>query len=109
MLVKEICKKVKENNYDLTELTDEEYKLFDRFHKVKKHEGRLMQHFKGKSYLILDVIEHTETGEELVVYQAMYGKYKKYARPIDMFISKVDKIKYPKVKQEYRFEFCEIG
>ncbi len=107
--VKEVCEKVEENNYDFTELTDEECELFNRFHNIKKHKGRLMQHFKGKPYLILDLVEHTETGEELVIYQAMYGDYKKYARPIDMFISKVDRIKYPEVKQEYRFEFCEIG
>lgn len=44
----------------------------------------------------------------MVVYKAMYGDYKKYVRPIDMFLSKVDKSKYPNVEQTYRFEFIQL-
>lgn len=68
----------------------------------------IYRHFKGDYYLVEDVAVHSETREKLVVYRALYGDAGLYARPYDMFISKVDREKYPDVQQEYRFELCHI-
>lgn len=75
--------------------------------------GDIVRHFKREwvsettseyLYKILAFASHTETGERLVIYQGLYPPFKICARPYDMFMSKVDKKKYPNSKQQYRFE-----
>ena len=80
--------------------------------------GDIVQHFKHErypvnssmyTYRILGYATHSETRETLVIYEALYDLHdedtlKVFARPLDMFMSKVDKEKYPDSQQEYRFE-----
>ena len=75
--------------------------------------GDIVQHFKREwvsadtseyLYKVLAVAHHTENGEKLMIYQALYAPFKICARPYDMFMSEVDKEKYPDIKQKYRFE-----
>ncbi len=68
----------------------------------------IYKHFKGDYYIVEGVAIHSETKENYVVYRALYGNSQLYIRPYEMFMSKVDKQKYPKVEQEYRFELQDI-
>ena len=79
--------------------------------------GDIVQHFKREwvssetseyLYKVLAFAQHTETGEKLVVYQGMYPPLKICARPYDMFMSEVDREKYPKIRQKYRFEKIKL-
>lgn len=78
--------------------------------------GDVVRHFKRETlsqeeldrnmylYRIVGIAEHSETKEKLMVYKALYDKDFMCARPLEMFMSKVDREKYPDIKQEYRFE-----
>ena len=77
--------------------------------------GTIVKHFKHTSnkdsevlnnylYIVKDFAIYTDNNETLVIYQALYHPYEIYARRESEFLSKVDKIKYPNIKQEYRFE-----
>ena len=82
--------------------------MVDEFHKIALECGRRLPqigdvyiHFKGMKIYIVDLAYHTETKEPLVIYK--HGDIS-WARPLSMFLSKVDKEKYPDVKQYYRLE-----
>lgn len=69
--------------------------------------GTTYRHFKGNLYKVIEIAKNTETNEMMVVYQALYGDYGIFVRPLNMFLSKVDKEKYPDSNQEYRYEKVE--
>ncbi|WP_339339035.1 DUF1653 domain-containing protein [uncultured Oceanicoccus sp.] len=59
------------------------------------------RHYKGNDYQVIGVAGHTETGEPMVVYKALYGEMGLWVRPLSMFIEQVeiDDVSRP------RFEF----
>ena len=48
------------------------------------------RHYKGKLYNVIEVAIHTETLEDMVVYQALYGEYRIWVRPLQMFLEDVE-------------------
>ena len=67
----------------------------------------MYRHFKGNIYQIRCLAKHSETGEMMVVYQAMYDTFQIYVRPLAMFMEEVDPAKYPDARQRYRFELLQ--
>lgn len=58
------------------------------------------EHYKGKRYKVIGIARHSETLEELVVYQALYGEYGLWVRPLKMFMEEVeiDRKRVPRFK-----------
>lgn len=65
--------------------------------------GAKYRHFKGKEYRVLYVARHSETLEEMVVYQQLYGEMGVWVRPLEMFLGTVDR----DGTTRYRFEEIE--
>lgn len=95
-----------EDNCDLALLTRHFKKNISIEHdRPLPQKGEKYRHFKlGKIVTIIGISRHTETGEVSVVYE-YEGTI--WNRPFDMFMSEVDKEKYPDVEQKYRFEKLE--
>ena len=72
---------------------------------VKLH--GVYKHFKNKNYIVEDVAYHSETQEEYVVYRRLYGDNSLWIREKNMFLSPVDRKKYPSVDQKWRFELVD--
>ena len=80
--------------------------------------GDIVRYFKRESlsesdrlsnkylYQIVGIATYSETREKLMVYQALYGDFGLYVRPLAMFLSEVDHRKYPGIRQKFRFEKC---
>ena len=74
--------------------------------KIELH--HIYRHFKGDHYLVEDVATDSETGKPVVIYRKLYGDGGLWVRPLEMFLERVDKQKYPDCQQEYRFELLEV-
>jgi hypothetical protein len=96
-------KRKKRREKDLKDLELIEKYLLD---KLKIH--GIYRHFKGDLYIVEDVAYNSETDEPMVVYRALYGDGQLWCRPLDMFLSPVDRKKYPNVKQKNRCELQDI-
>ena len=70
----------------------------------KEMVGKRYRHFKGGMYLVNNIAVHSETAELMVVYSSFYDMQKVWVRPLSMFLSEVDREKYPNVAQKMRFE-----
>ena len=66
------------------------------------------RHFKGDYYLLEEIAKDSETQEDMAVYRKLYGDGGLWVRSLSMFLSEVDKEKYPSATQKYRFELQEI-
>lgn len=68
----------------------------------------IYKHFKGDSYIVVDIAFDSETKKKVVVYRRLYGDGSLWIRSLEMFLSEVDHEKYPNVNQKYRFELQNI-
>ena len=53
--------------------------------------GHMYRHFKGDVYLVEGLAEHTESGETMVIYRALYGDNQLYCRPARMWDEVINK------------------
>ena len=72
-------------------------------------EKEVYRHFKGKYYIVEGVAKHSEDLSNYVVYRQLYGDGDLYIRPLEMFLSRVDRGKYPNAGQKWRFEEVDLN
>ena len=84
-----------------------EIKKFFNMDDERLVKGGIYHHFKDKYYVVEDIAYDSETKEEYVVYRRLYDDKSLWIRKKSMFLSEVDKEKYPDVQQKYRFELVE--
>lgn len=65
----------------------------------------IYKHFKGREYLLIEIVTHSETLEKMVVYQALYGDFSYWVRPYDLFFEEV----LVKGAMFSRFEFVKTS
>lgn len=65
--------------------------------------GKTYRHFKGGLYEVIDIAVHSEKADVLVIYKSKKDPTLVWARPLGMFLSDVDKYKYPLARQDQRF------
>lgn len=87
---------MKTDNRMINQITAEVYK--------ERMVGKRYRHFKGDIYVVSDIAVHSETAELIVIYKSFDKPSLVWARPLNMFLSEVDKNKYPEAEQEMRFE-----
>ena len=75
---------------------------------IENSRGKIFRHFKGDLYLVEDLVTHSETQEQMVLYRALYGSCGLYVRPLNMFLEEVPEGKENPTKQKYRFEEYEV-
>lgn len=75
---------------------------------IEKSIGKIFRHFKGDYYLVEGIVTHSESGEKMVLYKALYGECAKFVRPYSMFLEEVPKDKENPTGQRYRFQEVEI-
>lgn len=75
---------------------------------IENSKGKIFRHFKGDLYLVEDLVTHSETQEQMVLYRALYGSCGLFVRPLNMFLEEVPKYKENPTGQKYRFEEFEV-
>lgn len=85
-----------------------EEELLNNVRRTQLVKHQIYRHFKGGTYIVEDFALDTITAKKVVIYRALYGNNSLFTRPIDDFLSKVDKEKYPEASQTFRFEAIDV-
>ena len=67
------------------------------------------RHFKGGLYVLEEIAYDADTQGRVVLYRALYGEHRLWARSFEDFFAELDRAKYPQAQQKYRFELQDLG